>query len=311
MFLDTLYILSMYTPTGVHKAKSDMNHINQPIRFCFRCTITLSLTSNYLLLLYTLFTYAGVTSPHWIDHTSLGDMLSQDRDSPEKQPQKIWSISTQTFERNQIQASQQTSTNPAVATSVPAQTTCTVDNVNGTIVSSGSSGAREENFSGETDDGERTTSMAGSPTAAGGQQNIKPNRIAPPPPKTRKKTKEQNGVAATPNDAEYREPVPYVYPMHKLKQNLKQKQKQKDPTAPTGGNQSHEYAQPHAHIQVQQHDGVTIKQTSVTSNAKKHEYHSIDPKLKQPTGQYQDLLVNGLPRGQSLPTISTFTTLNS
>lgn len=268
-----------------------------------------------VFLLFTLLMHTGVTSPHWIDHTNLNDMLSRERESPESKPQNIWSISTQTFEQNRgvQQPSQSTSTvtTPLPVPSVHARTADTSttshgNTQNGSLVRSGTDSGVPETFSRVADDGERTTPIvASSPTAAaaGGHDSVKPSRTAPPPPKTPKKSKQQK-------DADYdQEPMPYVYPMQKFMQKLKRREKERDPgaTAQTGGNQSHEYAQPHVHLQTQ-HDAV--KQTSATTNSKKDKYQPIDPKLKQPKGQYQDLLVNGLPRGQSLPAISTFSTLS-
>ena len=250
-------------------------------------------------------------------------MLSRERGSPEKQSQNIWSISTQTFERNQPQQASQPSLTVTIPQVSPLRhvhaqigtstvTTSVSESVtNSAIVSSGGSGAVSFNVSREKEDGEkkRTTPvhMAGSPTATSPghqQRSTKPNRIAPQPPgkMQTKSSYEQNGVtvSTTPNDAESRDPMPYVYPMHKLKPKLKTKEK--DTTAQTGGNQSHEYAQPHAVLQ----EYNALKSSSVSSN----NYSSIDPKLKQPTGEYQELLVSGMPRGQSLPTISTFATLS-
>ena len=190
-------------------------------------------------------------------------------------------------------------TNPVAIPSLPAQTASTPNTQNSVLVSSGTGSGT---FSGVTGNGERATPIvASSPTAAaGGHNSIKPSRTAPPPPKTQKKSKQKK-------DADYsdQEPMPYVYPMQKFMQKLK---KGRDPgaTAQTGGNQSHEYAQPHVHLQTQRD---AVKETSVTKS-KKDKYQPIDPKLKQPKGQYQDLLAAGLQRGQSLPTMSTFATLS-
>lgn len=183
----------------------------------------------------------------------------------EKQPQNIWAISTQTFDRNQPQ-----STSPV-------------------------GGSGEE----ETGINEARRRAATTPTAAV-VQHIKPNRLAPPPPPTTpKKRKENKGQSSgvTPRDSDDCEPVPYLYPLHKLKPQH---------PAPTAGNQSHEYAQPN--ITCVHGD---VENSATNGKVKKHEYRPIDPKRKQPDGQYQDLLVNGLARGQSLPTISTFSTLSS
>ena len=237
-------------------------------------------------------------------------MLSRERDSPESKPQNIWSISTQTFEQSQVQQPSQltsTVTNPVDIPSVSARTTPTTGgSAQNSILVSSDTSFRVENVSRVTDNGERTTSLgAGSPTAAtGGHRSIKPSRTAPPPPKSRKKSKGQR------NTDYDQEPTPYVYPVQKLMQKLKQhREKERDPgaTAQTDGNESHEYAQPHTFLQLQ-HDGA--KHEMSVTNSKKEKYQPIDPKRKQPVGQYQDLLVNGLPRGQSLPTMSTFATLS-
>lgn len=280
-------------------------------------------------------THTGVTSPHWIDQTNLNDMLSRERDSPESKPQNIWSLSTQTFEQNHgpiQQPSQSTSTvtNPVnIPSTISARSpTLSVGTTPQNSILPGSAasfGVQTNQFSRVTSDRERAKSTgASSPTAIAAasaadtsdQRSIKPNRTAPPPPKTRKKSKGQSSGGGG-NNADYdqdQEPTPYVYPMQRLMQKLKQhKEKERDPgaTAQTGGNQSHEYAQPHGHLHNIQHDGT--KQTSVTtttSSSKRDKYQALDPKLKQSAGQYQDLLVNGLPRGQSLPTMSTFATLS-
>lgn len=289
--------------------------------------VILRLQFNCVLLSPTLFMCTGATSPHWIDRANLNDMLSRERDSPESKPQNIWSISTQTFEQNhQVQhaPSQSTSAmtiNPVdiPSTSSPPQSPTSPGGRGGTTQNGtvSSFGVAVENRSRVVGGGgERTTSTgASSPTAVAGSSSglpgsVKPNRTAPPPPKARKKSKGRGDTVESDQ-----EPTPYVYPMQKLMQRLKQHretQRERDPgaTAQTGGNQSHEYAQPHGHLHMmQQHDG--IKHTSVTSsNSKKEKYQPINPKLKQPVGQYQDLLVNNLPRGQSLPAMSTFATLS-
>jgi hypothetical protein len=244
-------------------------------------------------------------------------MLTRERDSPENKPQNIWSISTQTFDqKQQVQrpsqsASSATTTNPAdIPSGSSPQSPTSPGGGRGTaqngVVSS--FGVTVENRSRVIDGGgERSASTgASSPTAvaggSSGQWNVsKPNRAVPPPPKTRKKSKGRSDLESD------QDPTPYVYPMQKLMQRLKQhKERERDPgaTAQTGGNQSHEYAQPHGHLHAMQRD----QQTSATS--KKDKYQPIDPKLKQPVGPYQQLLDNGLPRGQSLPTISTFATLS-
>ena len=97
--------------------------------------------------------------------------------------------------------------------------------------------------------------------------------------------------------------MPYVYPIHKLQQK-------RQVLKGTSENQGHEYAQPHVRPHAEVHDDAKMS-SAANGNAKTHEYHPIDPTLKQPDGQYQELLSNGLPRGQSLPAISTFATLNS
>ena len=272
----------------------------------------------------------GATSPHWIDRANLNDMLERERDSPENKPQNIWSISTQTFEQNhQVQhgPSQSISamtTNPVdipSASSPPQSPTSPGGRggiaQNGTVSSFGVAVENRSRVVGGGGEGTTSTgATCSSPTAVAGSSSglpgsVKPNRTAPPPPKARKKPKGRSNTVESDQ-----EPTPYVYPMQKLMQRLKQHrepQRERDPgaTAQTGGNQSHEYAQPHVHLHnnMQQHDG--IKHTSVTSNnPKKEKYQPIDPKLKQPVGQYQDLLGNNLSRGQSLPTMSTFATLS-
>ena len=199
-----------------------------------------------------------------------------ERDEHVKEPENIWSISTQTFNRNRNQSQQQ------MTSSLPAATTATT------------SGSVEEEMNRETDDGEKTTSMSGSFSPTRPSRGVKPKRHAPAPPKMRTKSKSKrcNGTTMDERDDD---PMPYVYPIHKL-------QLHQAPKA-TGGNQSHEYAQPHA--LKRDDDG------KVTAANGKHIYHALDPTCKQPAGQYQELYPNGLPRGQSLPALSIFTTHNS
>ncbi len=243
-------------------------------------------------------------------------MLSQERDSPENKPQNIWSISTQTFDQNhQVQRTSQSAssamtTNPAdIPSGSSPQSPTSPGGGCGTaqngVVSS--FGVTVENRSRVIDGGGERSASTGpsSPTAvagsSSGQWNVKP--VPPcPPPKTRKKSKGRSDLESD------QDPTPYVYPMQKLMQRLKHRERERDPgaTAQTGGNQSHEYAQPHGHLHAMQRD----QQTSATNNPKKDKYQPIDPKLKQPVGPYQQLLDNGLPRGQSLPAISTFATLS-
>ena len=191
-----------------------------------------------------------------------------------KQPDNIWSVSTQTFNRNRYQ------TQPQMTSSLPATTT---------------GGSAEEEMNRETDDGERTTSLSGSFSPARLGRSVKPKRQAPSPPKTRTKSKSKGSNGMSTDERDHDDPMPYVYPIHKL-------QLHQAPKA-TGGNQSHEYAQPHS--LKRDDDG------KVTVANGKHVYHALDPSCKQPAGQYQELYPNSLPRGQSLPAISIFTTHDS
>ena len=194
-------------------------------------------------------------------------MLAHEESDHGKPTQNIWTISTQTFDTSRAQ---QPSAAPQNESSV----------VN----------ARRE-----TDERDKSSSVAISPTVD--RQNVKPNRSAPSPPKIRKKLKSHSGKIV--NEGGHQdEATPYVYPLHKVKQE-----------SATNGNQSHEYAQPHVcTVQARVHDKETAQNGKTK---KKHEYLAIDPKLKQPTGQYQDLLQNGLPRGSSLPAMSTLAAMNS
>ena len=236
---------------------------------------------------------AGVTSPHWIDHTHLDDMLAQERDEDNnKPPQSVWALSTQTFDIANQPVPQPTTMNPSTPPAASAAAAASSGDVG-----SGGSG-REEGLSRETDGGERTASMAASVSPS--RQNVKPNRPAPSPPKARKKSKGRRGTDSS-KDSDYNDPVPYLYPLHKMRRG--------QPAQPkTGGNQSHEYAQPHAVVHARND---MKKSTANGGTGGKHEYLAIDPKLQQPAGHYQDLLPNGLPRGQSLPAISTFAAMNS
>ena len=147
----------------------------------------------------------------------------------------------------------------------------------------------------------KSLTVSVSPTRSGDKQTVKPNRTAPSPPKTQKKSKSRDKKTGNAEDR-HEEATPYVYPLHKIKQESAPKS--------TNGDQSHEYAQPHVHI-AKAPAGNKDSQASNGNAKKKHEYRAIDPKLKQPTGQYQDLLHNGIPRGNSLPAMSTFAALNS
>lgn len=247
------------------------------------------------------FVHTGTSSPHWINQTNLNDVLADERENHNKQMQNIWAISTHTFDHNN------TSQTSPTATPISRDYSGVGD----------VSPRRVEDLNRETDDGDKTTSMSDSTSPqVDSRGHIKPNRAAPAPPKTRRKSKGAQSQSASSKESEYHDPVPYVYPLHKAMLNTKTHATPSSTSTATaaagsncsaGGNQNHEYAQPHAIV----HTHSDRKQLPVNRNKTKHEYHPIDPKLQQPTGQYQDLLTDGLPRGQSLPTISTFATLNS